>query len=72
MPGTPLVPNSQMSYEIGKMWNPLAKNWDTRGVSPGENDLKIIELTKKIARSCVPGPATMMIRKSHALVHRLW
>ena len=30
-----------------KMWNQLAKNWDTPGVSLGENDLKIIELTKK-------------------------
>jgi 2-polyprenyl-3-methyl-5-hydroxy-6-metoxy-1,4-benzoquinol methylase len=30
-----------------KMWNQLAKNWDTPGVSLGENDLKIIEMTKK-------------------------
>lgn len=30
-----------------KMWNKLAKNWDTPGVSLGENDLKIIERTKK-------------------------
>jgi 2-polyprenyl-3-methyl-5-hydroxy-6-metoxy-1,4-benzoquinol methylase len=30
-----------------KMWNQLAKNWDTPGVSLGENDLKIIERTKK-------------------------
>lgn len=30
-----------------KMWDQLAKNWDTRGVRLGENDLKIIELTKK-------------------------
>jgi 2-polyprenyl-3-methyl-5-hydroxy-6-metoxy-1,4-benzoquinol methylase len=29
------------------MWNKLAKNWDTPGVSLGENDLKIIERTKK-------------------------
>ena len=29
------------------MWNQLAKNWDTPGVSLGENDLKIIERTKK-------------------------
>ena len=30
-----------------KMWNKLAKNWDTPGVSLGENDLRIIERTKK-------------------------
>lgn len=30
-----------------KMWNQLAKNWDTPGVSLGENDLKIIERAKK-------------------------
>jgi 2-polyprenyl-3-methyl-5-hydroxy-6-metoxy-1,4-benzoquinol methylase len=30
-----------------KMWNQLAKNWDTPGVSLGENDLKIVERTKK-------------------------
>jgi 2-polyprenyl-3-methyl-5-hydroxy-6-metoxy-1,4-benzoquinol methylase len=30
-----------------KMWNQLAKNWDTPGVNLGENDLKIIERTKK-------------------------
>ena len=30
-----------------KMWNELAKNWDTPGVSLGENDLRIIERTKK-------------------------
>ncbi len=30
-----------------KMWNQLAKNWDTPSVSLGENDLKIIERTKK-------------------------
>jgi len=30
-----------------KMWNQLAKNWDTPDVSLGENDLKIIERTKK-------------------------
>jgi 2-polyprenyl-3-methyl-5-hydroxy-6-metoxy-1,4-benzoquinol methylase len=29
------------------MWNKLAKNWDTPGVSLGENDLEIIERTKK-------------------------
>jgi len=29
------------------MWDKLAKNWDTPGVSLGENDLKIIERTKK-------------------------
>ena len=29
------------------MWNQLAKNWDAPGVSLGENDLKIIEMTKK-------------------------
>jgi len=29
------------------MWNKLAKNWDTPGVSLGENDLKIIGRTKK-------------------------
>jgi 2-polyprenyl-3-methyl-5-hydroxy-6-metoxy-1,4-benzoquinol methylase len=28
------------------MWNQLAKNWDTPGVSLGENDLKIIEMTR--------------------------
>jgi len=30
-----------------KMWDQLAKNWDTLGISLGENDLKIIGLTKK-------------------------
>ena len=30
-----------------KMWNQLAKNWDTPGVNLGGNDLKIIEMTKK-------------------------
>lgn len=30
-----------------KMWNKLAKNWDTPGVSLGENDLRMIERTKK-------------------------
>ncbi len=34
-----------------KMWNQLAKNWDTPGVSLGENDLKIIERTKKYFNS---------------------
>jgi 2-polyprenyl-3-methyl-5-hydroxy-6-metoxy-1,4-benzoquinol methylase len=29
------------------MWNQLAKNWDTPGVSLGENDLKIIGMAKK-------------------------
>ena len=29
------------------MWDKLAKNWDTPGVSLGENDLRIIEKTKK-------------------------
>ena len=29
------------------MWDRLAKNWDTPGVSLGENDLRIIEKTKK-------------------------
>ena len=29
------------------MWDKLAKNWDTPGVSLGENDLKIIKRTKK-------------------------
>jgi 2-polyprenyl-3-methyl-5-hydroxy-6-metoxy-1,4-benzoquinol methylase len=29
------------------MWNQLAKTWDTPGVSLGEDDLKIIERTKK-------------------------
>jgi 2-polyprenyl-3-methyl-5-hydroxy-6-metoxy-1,4-benzoquinol methylase len=29
------------------MWDKLAKNWDTPGVSLGENDLRIIERTKK-------------------------
>ncbi len=29
------------------MWDRLANNWDTPGVSLGENDLKIIEKTKK-------------------------
>ena len=33
--------------ESEKMWNQLAKNWDTPGISIGENDLKIIEMTKK-------------------------
>jgi 2-polyprenyl-3-methyl-5-hydroxy-6-metoxy-1,4-benzoquinol methylase len=38
-----------------KMWNQLAKNWDTPGVNLGENDLKIIERAKKYldARSIV-------------------
>ena len=30
-----------------KMWDQLAKNWDTPGVSLGESDLKIIEMTRK-------------------------
>jgi 2-polyprenyl-3-methyl-5-hydroxy-6-metoxy-1,4-benzoquinol methylase len=30
-----------------KMWDQLAKNWDTPGVRLGENDLKIIERTIK-------------------------
>lgn len=29
------------------LWNKLAKSWDKPGVSLGENDLKIIEMTKK-------------------------
>jgi 2-polyprenyl-3-methyl-5-hydroxy-6-metoxy-1,4-benzoquinol methylase len=29
------------------MWDTLAKNWDTPGMSLGENDLRIIERTKK-------------------------
>jgi 2-polyprenyl-3-methyl-5-hydroxy-6-metoxy-1,4-benzoquinol methylase len=29
------------------MWDKLAKNWDTPGVSLGENDLRIIERAKK-------------------------
>ena len=29
------------------MWNRLANNWDTPGVSLGENDIRIIEKTKK-------------------------
>ena len=34
-----------------KMWDRLAKNWDTPGVSLGKNDLKIIEMTKKYLNS---------------------
>jgi 2-polyprenyl-3-methyl-5-hydroxy-6-metoxy-1,4-benzoquinol methylase len=30
-----------------KMWDQLAKNWDTPSVRLGENDLKIIEMTRK-------------------------
>jgi len=30
-----------------KMWNQLAKSWDKPGASLGENDLKIIEMTRK-------------------------
>jgi 2-polyprenyl-3-methyl-5-hydroxy-6-metoxy-1,4-benzoquinol methylase len=30
-----------------KMWDQLAKNWDQPGVNLGENDLKIIEMTRK-------------------------
>lgn len=33
------------------MWDRLAKNWDTPGVSLGKNDLKIIEMTKKYLNS---------------------
>lgn len=29
------------------MWDMLAKNWDTPGVGLGENDLKVVEKTKK-------------------------
>src|SRR5512139_1682785 len=29
------------------MWDKLASNWDTPGVSLGENDIKIIEKAKK-------------------------
>lgn len=29
------------------MWDRLANNWDTPGVSLGENDIRIIEKTKK-------------------------
>jgi 2-polyprenyl-3-methyl-5-hydroxy-6-metoxy-1,4-benzoquinol methylase len=33
------------------MWDKLANNWDTPGVSLGENDLKIIEKAKKYLNS---------------------
>jgi hypothetical protein len=33
--------------ESEAMWDRLANNWDKPGVSLGENDVKIIEKTKK-------------------------
>ena len=62
-----------------KMWDRLAKNWDTPGVSLGENDLKIIEMTSKYLNSnsvaldfgCATGSIAFeiasMVKKVHGI-----
>lgn len=60
-----------------KMWNQLAKNWDMPGVSLGENDLKIIELTKKYLHpgsvvldyGCATGSIALEIASMAKAVH---
>ena len=60
-----------------KMWNQLAKNWDTPGVSLGEKDLKIIELTKKYLHpgsvvldyGCATGSIALEIASMAKTVH---
>ena len=60
-----------------KMWNQLAKNWDTPGVSLGENDLKIIGMTKKHLNSgsvvldygCATGSIALEIASMAKKVH---
>lgn len=59
------------------MWDKLAKNWDTPGVSLGENDLRIIERTKKYLSAsdvvldygCATGSIAMEIAKIAKEVH---
>ena len=60
-----------------KMWDQLAKNWDTPGVSMGKNDLKIIEMTRKYLDSnsvaldygCATGSIALEIAGMAKAVH---
>jgi 2-polyprenyl-3-methyl-5-hydroxy-6-metoxy-1,4-benzoquinol methylase len=59
------------------MWNQLAKNWDTPGVSLGDNDLKIIGFTKKYLNpssvvldyGCATGSITLEIASMAKEIH---
>jgi 2-polyprenyl-3-methyl-5-hydroxy-6-metoxy-1,4-benzoquinol methylase len=59
------------------MWDKLAKNWDTPGVSLGENDLKIIERAKKYLSAsavvldygCATGSIALEIANTAKEVH---
>jgi hypothetical protein len=51
------------------MWNRLAENWDTPGVSLGDNDFKIIE-RRNISARALPS-WTMDARQACAVFSRL-
>ncbi len=58
------------------MWDRLAKNWDTPGVSLGEDDLRVIEKTKRYLRpgdtvldyGCATGSIALEIAKTATAV----
>lgn len=60
-----------------KMWDRLAKNWDTPGIRLGENDLKIIEITRKYLNpnsvvldyGCATGSIALEIASMAKAVH---
>jgi 2-polyprenyl-3-methyl-5-hydroxy-6-metoxy-1,4-benzoquinol methylase len=60
-----------------KMWNQLAKNWDTPGVRLGDNDLKIVEMTRKYLNpssvvldyGCATGSIALEIASMAKAVH---
>jgi 2-polyprenyl-3-methyl-5-hydroxy-6-metoxy-1,4-benzoquinol methylase len=59
------------------MWDRLAKNWDTPGVSLGENDLKVVEKTKTYLNTsavvldygCATGSIALELAGSVKVVH---
>lgn len=59
------------------MWDRLANNWDTPGVSLGENDLRIIEKTKRYLHAedttldygCATGSIVLEIANTAKAVH---
>lgn len=59
------------------MWDNLAKNWDSPGVSLGQNDIRIIEKTKKYLRAsdtildygCATGSVALELAGTVSHVH---
>ncbi|MBL8153217.1 MAG: class I SAM-dependent methyltransferase [Anaerolineae bacterium] len=59
------------------MWDSLAKNWDSPGVSLGQNDIRIIEKTKKYLRAsdtildygCATGSVALELAGTVSSVH---